>query len=112
MNAGFGSFMLMTLRAFSDPGHVICYQVQTLGQIWGTRQKTEESDGSWGLLNISTKDFSLSSRLSLDGRQSCQRSYDLFNLLLSWGCNNPRMGTFRPPLVRGFWGRYESPDQC
>ena len=75
------------------------------------KEKTQESDGSRGLLSISTKDLSLGSGLSLDVHQSCKHSFDLFNLLLFDAGQNPCLGTVRPPLVHGFWGRYGSPDQ-
>ena len=62
-------------------------------------EKTQESDGSWVLLSIKTKALSLGSGLSLDGRQSCQRPFDLFNFLVFGACHHPFMGTAKGPAV-------------
>lgn len=60
-------------------------------------EKNQESDGSWVLLSIKTKALSLGSGLSLDGRQSCQRPFDLFNFLVFGACHHPFMGTAKGP---------------
>ena len=57
------------------------------------KEKPLESDGSRGsLLSTRMKDLSLSSGLSIDDRQSCQRSFDLFNLVLFGACQHPEWG--------------------
>ena len=62
-------------------------------------KKTQESDGSWVLLSIKTKALALGSGLSLDGRQSCQRPFDLFNFLVFGACPHPVMGTAKGPAA-------------